>query len=540
MGWAFQFAPTGAFTLEANVIFSTYALALAYAKTDPTAVVGKVISVDSGAEKGVYMIEAVGADGSLKKVGSDIDLTNYVTKDQLTSVFTYKGSVVDYDALPVVNVKGDVYNVETGFSIEIEQEEGDPIVKEYPAGTNVAWNGEDWDALAGSVDLSGYALKSELTALETNLSTSINGVASDLALTNQEVVKKVEKVDGYSLISAEKLALIDTNAEDIHTLENQNLDSRISALEGMFKDGETDIDLSDITASITDHNARIGVLEGDNTTNKSNISTLQTQVQGHGERLVAIENLNTEQSTQISGLTTRVETVEAYGTAITNLTTAVNGHTESISALNTGVSEAKALASSEAAQALADAKTYVGEEIGKLSYDAAGSAAAVEGKLNEEIARAQAAEKANADAIVVERGRIDALLTSEGVSEAVESFKELQVWIENHEGGAADILAAANKAQEEVDALELVVSTMDEAYKAADLVVLSDAKKYVDQKFVTLGSAAYEDKAAFATAAQGALAETAAQQANTYTKAEVDSAIDNAFAWIMVEDEVQE
>ena len=239
------------------------------------------------------MIEEVGANGSLKKVGSDIDLSNYVTKDQLTSVFTYKGSVANYALLPVVNVKGDVYNVEAGFSIEIEQEEGDPIVKHYPAGTNVAWNGDDWDALAGSVDLSSYALKSEVTTLETNLTTSINGVAADLALTNQEVAKKVEKVDGYSLISAEKLALIDTNAEDIQALENQNLDSRIASLEGMFKDGETDIDLSDITASITDHNSRIGVLEGDNTTNKSNISTLQTQVQDHGERLVAIVNLNT-------------------------------------------------------------------------------------------------------------------------------------------------------------------------------------------------------------------------------------------------------
>ena len=534
MGWAFQFAPTGAFTLEANVIFSTYASALAYAKTDPTAVVGKVISVDSGADKGVYMIEEVGANGSLKKVGSDIDLSNYVTKDQLTSVFTYKGSVANYALLPVVNVKGDVYNVEAGFSIEIEQEEGDPIVKHYPAGTNVAWNGDDWDALAGSVDLSSYALKSEVTTLETNLTTSINGVAADLALTNQEVAKKVEKVDGYSLISAEKLALIDTNAEDIQALENQNLDSRIASLEGMFKDGETDIDLSDITASITDHNSRIGVLEGDNTTNKSNISTLQTQVQDHGERLVAIVNLNTQQTSLIEGLNTRVATVEAYGTAIETLNATVERNSNNISTLTTGVSEAKALASSEAAQALADAKTYVEEELGKLSYDAAGSAAAVEGKLNEEIARAQAAEKANADAIVVERGRIDALLTSEGVSEAVESFKELQVWIENHEGGAADILAVANKAQEEVDALELVVSAMDEAYKAADTVALNAAKTYTDEKFVELGSAAYEDKSAFATAAQGALAETAAQQANTYTKTEVDGKISDAFSWINV------
>ena len=62
-------------------------------------------------------------------------------------------------------------------------------------------------------------------------------------------------------------------------------------------------------------------------------------------------------------------------------------------------------------------------------------------------------------------------------------------------------MAAANKAQEEVDALELVVSAMDEAYKAADTVALNAAKAYTDEKFETLGSAAYEDKSAFATAA---------------------------------------
>lgn len=244
-------------------------------------------------------------------------------------------------------------------------------------------------------------------------------------------------------------------------------------------------------------------------------------------------------------MTSRVEAVEAHGTAISNLTTTVNGHTDLISGLRTdlnseisnretAVNDAKTHAETKAGEALEAAKTYVGEELAKLSYDAAGSADAVEVKLNEEIARAQAAEKANADAIVVERGRIDALLTSEGVSEAVESFKELQVWIENHEGGAADILAAANKAQEEVDALELVVSAMDEAYKAADTVALNAAKAYTDEKFVTLGSAAYEDKSAFATAAQGALAETAAQQANTYTKTEVDGKISDAFSWINV------
>lgn len=75
MGWAFQFATTGAFSLEANKIFDTYAAALDFAKTGKTAYVGSVISViaDETAENnGVYYIESLGENGSLKKAGKDI------------------------------------------------------------------------------------------------------------------------------------------------------------------------------------------------------------------------------------------------------------------------------------------------------------------------------------------------------------------------------------------------------------------------------------------------------------------------------------
>jgi hypothetical protein len=105
----------------------------------------------------------------------------------------------------------------------------------------------------------------------------------------------------------------------------------------MFKDGDSNIDLSGISASITDHTNRIVALEGANTTNQANITTLQGEVSGHSSRLTAIETLNTEQSNQIAGLTTRVENVEKHGEAITNLTTTVNGHTGEISEIKTSI-----------------------------------------------------------------------------------------------------------------------------------------------------------------------------------------------------------
>lgn len=61
-------------------------------------------------------------------------------KSAVASTYTYSGSVKSEDDLPKENVSvGDVYNIETKSSYG-------------PAGMNVAWDGENWDALgAGSV-----------------------------------------------------------------------------------------------------------------------------------------------------------------------------------------------------------------------------------------------------------------------------------------------------------------------------------------------------------------------------------------------------
>lgn len=159
-------------------------------------------------------------------------------KTSLSTVYTYKGSVDTYDALPTGAVIGDTYNVVAAY-------------ESTPAGTNYAWNGESWDALGGSVDLSSYYTKSEadeaiseavsevsgdVSALEESVAQNtsalnvLNGTeetAGSLAntlktakdYTDTQLTGYVTKVEGSSLISEEKLALIDTNATDIAALE---------------------------------------------------------------------------------------------------------------------------------------------------------------------------------------------------------------------------------------------------------------------------------------------------------------------------------
>lgn len=107
------------------------------------------------ANKAVYD-ERTRVNEALKtKVDTTTLEMNYATKQyveeavggiDLTKVFVYKGSVATDEDLPTGEKKvGDTYNVIASFEIGSDT---------YPPGTNVAWNGESWDPLGGSVDLS--------------------------------------------------------------------------------------------------------------------------------------------------------------------------------------------------------------------------------------------------------------------------------------------------------------------------------------------------------------------------------------------------
>jgi len=92
---------------------------------------------------------------------SGYGITNAYTKTEvdtaisnsITSVYKIKGSVATYSNLPSTNLAvGDVYNVVAAYG-------------NYPAGTNWVYTDNGWDALGGTVDLSGYVLESELVEI---------------------------------------------------------------------------------------------------------------------------------------------------------------------------------------------------------------------------------------------------------------------------------------------------------------------------------------------------------------------------------------
>ena len=512
-----------------------------------TIYVYKGLIVDCGAD-GVYRLidpaKALNADYSgwerIDAGGVKID-----------NIFTYKGSVASFENLPQVKEVGDVYNVEAVFTI------GD---KEYPAGTNVAWNGSDWDPLAGSIDLSTYASKEEVAGVRATANAnaeSIQSLSTALGETNAAVANKVEKRDGYDLISSENLALIEATAEQVGTLTGQttNLTTRVESLESFFSDDS----IEGGGLSLADVNAAIAALQSGKA-DKSEVTTLSGTVGEMQTALAEAIALNADQTTYINNLQQAVTTLtNTYNEGITGLTATVNSHTESIGKNTTDISNLTTLVNTINSDYLKaadiegklDASVYEAKiaELVKADSDnlqeaknyADSTASAVNTALDAEIKRAKEAENAIAEAVKTEKDRIDAILTSEGVSEAVESFKELQAWIETHEGGAAEILAAANAAQEaasnaqkDVDALELIVADIPGAYAAADAIILQSAKDYADQQIASLSIANYAT-ISYVDEEIKDIKDT------TYTKegtdAAINAAVSAAFEWVDINNE---
>lgn len=150
-----------------------------------------------------------GLESDVKTLQSDkANKSDVYTKDEVnglvSSVYKYKGTVATYSALPTADrAVGDVYNVEAA-------DEANGI----KAGDNVAWNGTGWDILSGTVDLTAYALKTDLDGkVDKNgtdrLITEAEGALLDTLknLTGNEQVNVIDGVSGEFEISEDDKVL---------------------------------------------------------------------------------------------------------------------------------------------------------------------------------------------------------------------------------------------------------------------------------------------------------------------------------------------
>lgn len=93
-------------------------------------------------------IKTVSVDNTVLQIvdgNVNIDLTGYAKKSDIISVYKYKKTETWTNIQNITDKSiGDVYNSST--PVEISTETGITV---YPAGTNVAWTGTEWDPLGG-------------------------------------------------------------------------------------------------------------------------------------------------------------------------------------------------------------------------------------------------------------------------------------------------------------------------------------------------------------------------------------------------------
>lgn len=219
--------------------------------------------MDAAAAQQIEVVDNLESDSSdaalSAKQGKELKSQIDSAAQKLTKVYTYQGSKATFAELPTDAKEGDVWNVE-------EAHEG------HPSGTNWAWTGTEWDALAGNIDLSNYLNKDEVAAaikVETDRATSeeqrlaelieanttLGNEAKSLASDNKTQLESVTKSLGDINLLLNGNDNPDDEIEDqvgivgrltIVEEKNTNQDSRLEALEklvtggGTGEEGETD------------------------------------------------------------------------------------------------------------------------------------------------------------------------------------------------------------------------------------------------------------------------------------------------------------
>ena len=106
----------------------------AVSKTDITAL--GIPSTNTTYSTATQTVNGLMSSTDKKKLDGFLSASSYALKTDLTGLYKYKGSIATASLPTTGQVKGDVYNLTDASEYGV-------------AGTNVAWTGEDWDALGG-------------------------------------------------------------------------------------------------------------------------------------------------------------------------------------------------------------------------------------------------------------------------------------------------------------------------------------------------------------------------------------------------------
>lgn len=251
--------------------------------------------VDAGETKLIEVVDNLTSDDADKALSAkqgkvlmgEID----GVKAKLVNIYAYKGSKNTYAELPTDAVAGDVWNVAEAY-------EG------HPAGTNYAWTGTEWDALAGSIDLSNYYNKSEVDgaiAAESALrvaeeqrlavlieaNTTLANEAKGIAAENQNAIAGLSQTVGdiNIILNDENDGIVGRVAAVEE--KNNSQDTRLTALEKLVSGGEAGEGDSTLVEMVTQNTSDIAALK-----------KIVSGEDGNGGLVNAIEILNGDAETE--------------------------------------------------------------------------------------------------------------------------------------------------------------------------------------------------------------------------------------------------
>ena len=224
-------------------------------------------------------------------------------ESKVTAIFTFKGTKATVAELPDDDSQqvGDVWHV--------TENNGEYV-----------WDGSNWELLGLSIDLSNYALKTEVTAAKQEAIEDAHSYTDTLKTEVQgKLDQKVDKVAGSSLVPDDKIELIDQNAADIAAAEE-----KITKLETLVGDGETSgvakdvADLKDVVG-----NAESGLVK--------DVADLQSQV--------AADNVTSIDTTASSGIALAVGSVAKSVKVTVNAETLASAVAPSLSGVSVKVGQ---------------------------------------------------------------------------------------------------------------------------------------------------------------------------------------------------------
>ena len=191
----------------------------------------------------------------------NVDLSSYATQSwtseqidtKLSSLYSFKGSVQTYGDLLLVQFPnvGDTYNVITGNNPEVDES----AWPSFSSGTNFAWDGDEWDSLGGSLDLSGYYKKTETDAL-LNTKAPVSHSHDDKYYSKAEVDALIEGVKAWVreyVASTMQQATDEGKINDIRVYDSYRLFPTTGIADVEYVDSSTGLEYHWVTDSEGGH-----------------------------------------------------------------------------------------------------------------------------------------------------------------------------------------------------------------------------------------------------------------------------------------------